>query len=249
MGRILMTWELGGGLGHLIPLRDIAQKLMEQGHQVALAARELTHVPMVFGDMPVTLFQAPFQQGICPGGVYPAATFAHILFNTGFGNPLSIQAHCHAWQSIFKAWNPDFVLFDHSPMAMLAARDCPFRRATIGSGFWLPTRTSGIPDGRTWQDSDPVKLANDEIQTLNSVNTDGQWQIGNSDPLADERPSDSTVYAMSKVDNHFTGTGTVAPTDDGPSEEASIAWTGTATESSSVFVQSTVNSSSVPPGR
>ncbi len=170
MARILLTWELGGGLGHLVPLRDIARELIVQGHQIALAARELTDVPMVFSDLPIALFQAPFQQGICPGGVNPAATFAHILFNTGFGNPISIQAHCHAWQSIFKAWNPDFALFDHSPMAMLAARGLPLTRATIGSGFWLPTGKGGMPDWRIWQPSDPVKLAYDETQTLNSVN-------------------------------------------------------------------------------
>ncbi len=89
-------------------------------------------------------------------------------------------------------------------------------------------------------------ILNVDFFLLMTLGSDGQWQIGDSDPLADPRASVSSLYAMSKVDNHFNGTGTVAPTGNASGEGASIAWTGTASEGSSVFVLSTVNTSSVP---
>ena len=40
MARILMTWELGAGRGHLLPLRSLALGLRAAGHHVELAVRD-----------------------------------------------------------------------------------------------------------------------------------------------------------------------------------------------------------------
>jgi hypothetical protein len=38
MGKILLAWELGSGLGHLGPLRAIALEFRRRGHRVAIAS-------------------------------------------------------------------------------------------------------------------------------------------------------------------------------------------------------------------
>jgi hypothetical protein len=48
MARVLLTWELGGGLGHLMNLRPLAVALAARGHRVFLAAGDLSRVPGVF---------------------------------------------------------------------------------------------------------------------------------------------------------------------------------------------------------
>jgi hypothetical protein len=41
MRKLLFTWELGGGLGHLLILRPLMKELVVRGHKVVLAARKL----------------------------------------------------------------------------------------------------------------------------------------------------------------------------------------------------------------
>jgi hypothetical protein len=33
MGTVLFAWELGGGLGHVGPMRVLAERLVQLGHQ------------------------------------------------------------------------------------------------------------------------------------------------------------------------------------------------------------------------
>lgn len=42
MATVLVTWELGGGLGHLLPLEPLVRGLSERGHRVAVALRDLS---------------------------------------------------------------------------------------------------------------------------------------------------------------------------------------------------------------
>ena len=42
MARILFTWELGEGNGHIVPHFDLLSRLVKKGHQVYLAAKNLS---------------------------------------------------------------------------------------------------------------------------------------------------------------------------------------------------------------
>jgi hypothetical protein len=42
------------------------------------------------------------------------------------------------WRNLYELVKPDVILADHSPTALLAARDRKVRRAVIGTGFCCP---------------------------------------------------------------------------------------------------------------
>lgn len=42
MSTILFAWELGAGLGHLMQMRPLVHALLEQGHRVAAASKDLS---------------------------------------------------------------------------------------------------------------------------------------------------------------------------------------------------------------
>ncbi len=42
MAKILFTWELGGGLGHVVPYLGVIAGLQHRGHRVAFALRDPT---------------------------------------------------------------------------------------------------------------------------------------------------------------------------------------------------------------
>ncbi len=59
MATILFAWELGGGMGHLTNIAPLARHLAQQGHEVAVALRDLSRAAIVFPGDDVQILQAP----------------------------------------------------------------------------------------------------------------------------------------------------------------------------------------------
>jgi UDP:flavonoid glycosyltransferase YjiC (YdhE family) len=171
MANILLTWELGGGLGHLVNLLPLAKHLRQQGHRVAAALRDLSRVYEFFQGLDVTCLQAPIKTRVDDNRFDPPRTFSHILYNTGFGDYEELSWMTAAWRHLYDLVQPDLIVFDHSPMALLAARGCKAKRALIGTGFFCPTDSYPLPNLRPWlQDQDPAQLCRDEDHVLSNVN-------------------------------------------------------------------------------
>jgi hypothetical protein len=51
MGTILVAWELGGGLGHLVRARPVVSRLLAAGHKIVAIVRDLARMELVFGDL------------------------------------------------------------------------------------------------------------------------------------------------------------------------------------------------------
>ncbi len=161
MAKFLVTWELGGGLGHLGGLKPVVGELVRRGHRVDLALRDLTHAGRVFGDVDVSYWQAPFSLPRQAPGMDKPETFGQMLANVGFGDYERLSIGAAAWRSIFQATKPDVVLFEHSPMALLAAREHEFRRVVIGVGFSCPTTEPDLPRLRAQASANPPDPAAD----------------------------------------------------------------------------------------
>jgi UDP-N-acetylglucosamine:LPS N-acetylglucosamine transferase len=149
MAKILMTWELGAGLGHMAPLRPLVEELLGRGHQVSLALRNLARAPMVFRDLPVRFYQAPFyvRRGEAPK---PPAAYIHLLENIGFRDTAQVATLLIKWRAIFDEVRPDLLLCEHSPTALLAARGYSFSRVVFGNGFYCPPGTGTLTMLRPW---------------------------------------------------------------------------------------------------
>ena len=143
MVRVLLTWELGGGLGHLMNLRPLAVGLAARGHRVFLATGDLSRVPRVFGDTAVTVLPAPWKTTRTKT-VDTIVTYADLLLNIGFGDGDSFTVHQQAWRNLYDLVKPDILICDHSPSALLAARGQSFAVATVGTGFFTPVDESPL---------------------------------------------------------------------------------------------------------
>jgi UDP:flavonoid glycosyltransferase YjiC (YdhE family) len=180
MATILMTWELGGGLGHLMQLLPLARGLVARGHTVVAALRDLSKVENVFGPGPVRYLQAPIKMGTARRVIRPPVTFAHLLHNCGFAELPELRTLTSAWRNLIAMSRPDLILFDHSPAALLASRafGTNVRRVVIGSGFCIPPDVPSPPFVlRPWLNADPASLAADEKTLLDRVNhLLGEWR-------------------------------------------------------------------------
>jgi UDP:flavonoid glycosyltransferase YjiC (YdhE family) len=169
MAKILMAWELGGGLGHLIQLLPLVQGLEQRGHRVMAVLKDLSRARAILGPT-VSLMQAPVKTRKIERAIVPPMTFAHILHNVGFADEQELAAMTHAWRHIYAYARPDVIVFDHSPTALLAARGLPPRRVLIGSGFFTPPDVYPLPVLRPWLKPDLPKLRADEDQLLSRIN-------------------------------------------------------------------------------
>ncbi|MCU0870147.1 MAG: hypothetical protein MUF30_11210 [Burkholderiales bacterium] len=197
MSRFLFAWELGGGLGHSLPLALLARPLLEAGHHVHVALRDLSTAPAAFGDLMThpraRFWQAPvFLAGV--RGLPESVTYAELLFRAGFLEPARLIGLTRGWRSLFEAVQPDLLLVDHAPNALLAARGLPMRTAAIGTGFFLPPAKVPIPPFREWERVEPKRIADAEARALAVANAVA-LEVG-ATPLVH-------LHDLTAVDEHF----------------------------------------------
>ncbi len=138
MARILFVWELGGGMGHLTPIKQIATSLQKDGHEIFVAAKELNKASMLFDDSNVSLLQAPGAFRQAPTQVKNPQCFSHILYNYGWSDEFFLSGLVRSWKTIFNLVEPEMVIYDHSPTALLASVGQGFKKILFGSGFLCP---------------------------------------------------------------------------------------------------------------
>ncbi len=170
MARVLLTWELGGGSGHLVNLRPFVSGLEREGHKVFVALRDLGKAPNMLAGAAISYLQSPYKSDVSPNVIQVARTFADILYNVGFGDPAELAVLVDAWGTLIDFVAPDLIVFDHSPTALLAARGSKACRVVLGNSFSSPPDCSPFPDLQPWLPSDPRTLYRTEEVVLENVN-------------------------------------------------------------------------------
>jgi UDP:flavonoid glycosyltransferase YjiC (YdhE family) len=170
MSRILLAWELGTGFGHLGPFLGLAPRLLERGHTLHVAAREIAGAAQALGNLPVALHQAPLCLNTYGGLQEPPLNFAEILMRYGYLEPAMLQAMMMAWTSLIRAVSADVVIADHAPTALLAARELGVAQAVIGSSFNVPPPVVPTPNMRPWMTVPVERLADSDRRVLAVIN-------------------------------------------------------------------------------
>ena len=169
MSRILLAWELGTGLGHLAPFLGIAPKLLERGHTLHVAAREITGALRAVGDLPIAVHQAPLCLNTYGGLQEPPLNFAEILMRYGYLEPAMLRAMIAAWQSLLRVTGADVLLADHAPTALIAARLLGVARAVIGTPFSVPPEVHPTPNMRPWMPVPAARLIDSDTRILATI--------------------------------------------------------------------------------
>src|SRR5690348_15422954 len=119
MARILMSWELGAGYGHMAPLISLALPLKAAGHDVTFAVREPTTARALLGNHDIPVLEAPANRQV-PGNVV-LHSYPQILLHTCFNRTEDVMARAAAWREIFARTGAELLISEYSPTAMLAA--------------------------------------------------------------------------------------------------------------------------------
>jgi rhamnosyltransferase subunit B len=136
---VLFVWELGGGLGHIQRLLQIAKLLAADGHRVVFALKTKQDAIVITRAMPVvSILQAPVYRRP-PQQMPPptACNYADILHAAGYSDAETLLQLVRAWRQLFDAFKPAVVVCDHSPTAILAGAGV-WPLVNVGSGFATP---------------------------------------------------------------------------------------------------------------
>ena len=168
MARILMTWEMGAGYGHIAPLLALARPLETAGHEITFAVRDPATAESLLRDTGFPILQAPANLNIADGLVL--RSFSQILLHTSFNHAEEVVTRARAWRTLFATVEPDLLICDHSPGALLAARGTGLKCTAVGYGFILPPDMHPLPNLRPWNDADAAAFTRDESRVLDIVN-------------------------------------------------------------------------------
>lgn len=186
MANVLMIWEQGSGLGHLTSMLPIAESLKANGHLVWLGLKDFSKVHKVIEHEAFHFVACPATSGRIKHHFLRAATFSHILHNVGFGDYEILRNLISVWHSTFQFLQPDLIITDHSPVAMLAARSYGIKNITLGTGFSCPGDSCPYPDWRPEERNNKDQLIADEYFVLENANRLlGHYKTKQLDKLSD----------------------------------------------------------------
>ncbi|RZA36462.1 MAG: hypothetical protein EOP92_05270 [Lysobacteraceae bacterium] len=174
MAHFFLCWELGGGLGHAGRLKSIALPLRARGHRVSFVLRDLVLTRRLLLDAgsgaAFPVLQAPVWLHRTAGLPPDQASLAEILLGCGYLEADALAGLCDGWRALFRQGQPDLVLADYAPTAILAARSLGLPSAAVGPGFTMPPAGVPLPPLRTWEAPQPARLRAAEARLLDSAN-------------------------------------------------------------------------------
>lgn len=133
--KVVCIWEIGAGLGHLTRLRPIIQHATKAGHQVFLVAKQLQNIHTIFDIQKLAVLQAPYENTPAPRKV-PISWCEMLLLR--YQNADRLANQLAAWRSIFDLIEPDLVVYDSAPTALIASLGGRWCKWTVGSPFFMP---------------------------------------------------------------------------------------------------------------
>lgn len=171
MARIIYAWELGGDYGHIGSFMPLALELREQGHEVIFVLRDLSNAETVVSKYKFSILQAPIWTAEIKGLPDPPLNYTEIILRYGFISKPALSALNRAWIGLFALIKPDFIIADHSPVALFSARAVGLPRAVYGTGFCSPPHISPMPNMRPWAKVSQKRLEESDKHVLAIANS------------------------------------------------------------------------------
>lgn len=154
--RILLAWEHGAGLGHVMRLLPLARRLLERGHDVSLAACDLAAVRDALALEP-----APGLRLLAAPALPAPQGEVHALGDTlrrVFGPPANQTVLAAAWTTLLDLLRPEIVVADHAPLlTALCLGRLPVQ--VIGDPPMVPPDQAPLPPFRPGAETPPASLA------------------------------------------------------------------------------------------
>lgn len=136
--RILFTWELGANYGHLARLMLVAEAQRALGREVLFTVCNIEAAQALLTPKGYAYVIAPKVSSVGSNGL--ALSYAQMLLSIGYANKIALSQALGDWLDIFNHYQPDLIVTDHSPTALLANRLVNIPVMQLGTGFEIPPK-------------------------------------------------------------------------------------------------------------
>ena len=139
MARILFAWELGGGIGYVDRLSQVAERLEALGHEPVFVIRDLIGTAGFFANRTWIVLQSP----LAVGQLHPTqpsfvpGSYADLIAVNNFTDAEQLYRLVHAWHVLFQALQPAAIVAEYAPTVALAAHG-RIPVIAMGHGYILP---------------------------------------------------------------------------------------------------------------
>lgn len=174
MARIAFCWELGRGLGHIVPHLDLIRRLVARGDEVVFLAQDPARVQSVFRHENFSVY--PLAHGRTPmaNRMRDADSYPQVLFNSGFHDADILHARLVDVLATLERTAPDILVCDYAPSVMLANYVARRPLVLVGNGFWIPPRSVPMPRFRYWLGRASQEFVDREATVLDVINKAGR---------------------------------------------------------------------------
>jgi UDP:flavonoid glycosyltransferase YjiC (YdhE family) len=149
MARVVIAWEFGGGLGHILYDLPLAKRLQKRGHEVICIMKNVIDAEKILGQYGIKVMQAPvWQVKVKP--LENTFSYAETLFVQGYLVKGALLSMTKAWRGLLDLIKPDLLIVDHAPTALIAARGTGIKVMLYGTGFFAPPVQIPIPSIIPW---------------------------------------------------------------------------------------------------
>lgn len=169
MAKLVIGWELGNGMGHIMPLRMIAESLLKRSHHITFIVRDVSSAEKALRGLPVKWMQAP-QVRYQPWEMTRTDCYSQFLGNIGFRDIDKLHASTQGWISLLRLLKPDAALLEFAPSAMLACHIENIPTVLQGNGFFCPPADNPDQFGIMQKKLPDEMRAAEDAALLDSVN-------------------------------------------------------------------------------
>src|SRR5579871_6741744 len=108
---VLIGWECGGGLGHVMRAAALAREFALHGWRAVVCLRELAGAVLVEWPADTSLLQSPLAHRYGP--IANPASYGEILFAGGYHDGNQLSALVTSWSHLIELSEADLVVVDH----------------------------------------------------------------------------------------------------------------------------------------
>lgn len=169
MPHVVFAWEIGSGFGHLTPIAALGGAFRSRKHRATAVVPEVGRGRQLLTPMGVEVVGSPSNPA--PERSFPVSiNYTANLLRNGFWHSPTLARRIETWRRLLSRLNPDLLICDHAPAALLASRDAGYARAAIGTGFTLPPLSTPMPSVQPWFPIPPERLTETDQGFLDTVN-------------------------------------------------------------------------------
>lgn len=172
--RILLAWEIGSGFGHITKLAPIARALHAHTSidacELTFAIKEPTAATLFADDVDCRVLQAPFHPVKSHANRGTPLVYSDDLRACGYADADVLTGLLRAWRDLYDLLDPDVLIVDSAPTALVAARGFDISCVSLAGGYGAPPRTAPLSPIPYWTSVSEAQRAKHEHETLRVLN-------------------------------------------------------------------------------